>query len=267
MKKITLIIMMFVYMSIFSQERTLIKNEMQARSGKTELNVERYRRGNNSSQDKATKGVMNNNRRTVIPRYVNNRFEGAEMRLSILDYGFYAVEINNQMMVSPYGKFHFFDLPMGRNLLSIYEDGYLIYQANIIVQNNRVINLEFQKNAGLFEVFSSIGIGQYNGNYYPAEISQSEYNDMIRYINRTSSFDDDRLRSIRTMAMNRYFSASQVAGLMRLLSFDKNRLVLAKEMYNQCVNPQMYYEVVDILSYTSSKRELEKFIQQQGRRR
>lgn len=267
MKKITLIMMMFVQMSIFSQERALIKNEMQARAGKTEWNVERYKRGNNQSQDKAAKGVLNNNRRNITPQYINNRFEGTEMRLNILDYGFYAVEINNQMMVSPYGKFHFFDLPIGRNLLSIYEDGYLIYQANIFVQNNRVINLEFQKNAGLFEVFSTIGIGQYNGNYYPAEISQSEYNDMIRYISRTTSFDDDRLRSIRTMVVNRYFSASQIAGLVRLLSFDKNKLVLAKEMYNQCVNPQMYYEVIDVLSYTSTKREMEKFIQQQGRRR
>lgn len=262
--------MMFIQMSVFSQERTLIKNEMGTRD-RQELNVERYRRGASQAIERGNQAVRQTTTTTTSNR-INDSFNysyarnaGAEMRLFIADNGYYTVEINNQLMASPYGRFHFFDIPNGRNLLSIYEDGYLIYRANVFVQSNRMVNLEFQKRTGLFEIFTPVvGGGNHYSPYYSAEVTANEFSDMLRHINRNTSFDDDRMRYIRTMKVNRYFTSNQIATLVKALSFDKNKLIMAKELYLHCINPHNYYEVFDMISYTSNKRDLEKYIQQQN---
>ena len=55
-------------------------------------------------------------------------------------------------------------------------------------------------------------------------------------------------------------SASQIANICKLFSFESNKLDFAKYAYGYCVDRNRYYLINEAFSYESSKRELDEFI-------
>ena len=56
------------------------------------------------------------------------------------------------------------------------------------------------------------------------------------------------------------FTAQQIVQMVKALSFDDNRLELAKTAYDNCVDRENYYKVVDALTYSSTKEKLREYI-------
>lgn len=82
---------------------------------------------------------------------------------------------------------------------------------------------------------------------------------------RNATFDDSKQNVAKQGMATNYFTASQVKEIVQLFSFDDSKLAMAKYAYSRCVDKQSYFVVSDALTFSSSKDELARFIQQSGR--
>lgn len=80
---------------------------------------------------------------------------------------------------------------------------------------------------------------------------------------KSQSFYDKKLTSFQAQHHSTAFTAHQITKLINAMSFDKNRLVLAKMAYKNCIDPENYYKVIDAFSFSSAKEELQKYISSQ----
>jgi hypothetical protein len=90
-------------------------------------------------------------------------------------------------------------------------------------------------------------------------MSSTSYNALISSIGK-KSFGDDKLTLAKQAATANCMSASQVKGVMGVLSWEDNRLEFAKFAYSRCVDPQNYFQVNDGFEFESSIEELDEYI-------
>ncbi|MBI1305275.1 MAG: DUF4476 domain-containing protein [Bacteroidetes bacterium] len=83
---------------------------------------------------------------------------------------------------------------------------------------------------------------------------------------KRASFDDDKLRIARQYVSEGGCTSSEVASMMNEMSFDKNRLELAKYAYDYTDDPQNYNLVDEAFDFDSSVRDLNKHIVGRGRK-
>lgn len=103
------------------------------------------------------------------------------------------------------------------------------------------------------------GNGYYNNHYSPPFMSPHEFasaRDMVA----GRSFDSDRLTVAMQVARGNRLSASQVANLMDLFSFESTRLEFAKGAYMHVTDPHNYYVVNNAFSFSSSIDDLARHI-------
>jgi hypothetical protein len=74
------------------------------------------------------------------------------------------------------------------------------------------------------------------------------------------NFDDRKLLMAKQASDGYLFTVEQVKALVNNLSFDNNKLDLAKHMYTKTADNRNYYLVADVLSFGSSKDDLLNFI-------
>ena len=77
------------------------------------------------------------------------------------------------------------------------------------------------------------------------------------------TMEDTRLNLAKTVINNSSVSSSQVKELMAQFNFEANKLELAKYCYKFATDKQYYYSVADGFTFSNSKNELLRFIQQQ----
>lgn len=73
-------------------------------------------------------------------------------------------------------------------------------------------------------------------------------------------FDNERLEIAKIAIAGNGVNTNQVIDLMSKLSFDKNRLELAKFAYDYVIDPEQYFRVVESLSFYSNRRALTDYI-------
>lgn len=76
-----------------------------------------------------------------------------------------------------------------------------------------------------------------------------------------ASFASDRLKQAKNVARNNCLSIEQVKLVMKSISYESDRLDFAKYAYNRCTDRPNYYLVNDAFSYSSSRDELNDFIE------
>lgn len=79
---------------------------------------------------------------------------------------------------------------------------------------------------------------------------------------RREWFETNRLTSVKVIIDKGNFTTQQVRELMLLFTFENNRLEVAKYAYCKTVDRQVYFQVSDALTFSSSKDELARFIRQ-----
>jgi len=90
-------------------------------------------------------------------------------------------------------------------------------------------------------------------------VTDEEANEMKEQI-EAESFKSERLKKAKILGKNRCFQANQVVVLMEGLSFESNKLEIAKYLYTKTKNQDDYEIVVAALTYLSSKNELRDYI-------
>ncbi len=93
-------------------------------------------------------------------------------------------------------------------------------------------------------------------------VSDTDMAGVVKAI-KSESFDDKRVTLLRTIATsNRCFTVNQVRTLMRLFSFEKNRLESAKILYDFTIPEERrnYFSLGSELSFSTSRTELNNFI-------
>lgn len=75
-----------------------------------------------------------------------------------------------------------------------------------------------------------------------------------------ASFDSDKLLIVSQYARTNGILSSEVADLMKLMSFESNRLEFAKNAYAHCIDKENYFLVNESFTFSSSIRQLHSFI-------
>ncbi|WP_029293548.1 DUF4476 domain-containing protein [Chryseobacterium hispalense] len=283
MKSICISVLLLFAASSFAQEAgkagELLKNE----ASKTEIGSSSNKRPDVKSKNPGFRKSDNNGLRTRNPQYQWNQEYGySEVFLRIPELGFFSVEIGDQFISNNSGKFRFFDLPAGRVPISIYESGYLLYRTTLNVRNNSRLVLDFFTNKGLYLLDSypvqnqSYGFNSWNdvwnnpygnqgGNWdnqddYAQVMDNRSFSEFLNVLRKNANFDESKLSMIRQQMRTTMFTAEQITALVKEMSFDKNRLSLAKSMYTKCVDQERYFLVYDAFDFESSKKELMDYI-------
>ena len=87
----------------------------------------------------------------------------------------------------------------------------------------------------------------------------NDFNRALSVIQK-ESFEDSKLKTAQQMTSANRLCVSQIMQICNLFSFEKNKLEYAKFAYRYCADPNNYYQVNEVFSYSSSKDELRKFI-------
>ena len=94
----------------------------------------------------------------------------------------------------------------------------------------------------------------------PQGMNPEDYNEVVRMISN-ESFDDTKLTVAKQVISNNPMTASQIVNICKLFSFESNKLEFAKFAYPYCTEKNKYYLLNEVLTYDSSKRELNEYIQ------
>jgi hypothetical protein len=74
------------------------------------------------------------------------------------------------------------------------------------------------------------------------------------------SFEDDQLKVANLAAKNKCMSVSQIKVITNTFTFEDNKLNFLKTAYNNCTDKSNYYQLMESLTFSSDKDELEKFL-------
>ena len=106
-----------------------------------------------------------------------------------------------------------------------------------------------------------------NGNQSPnskvkcktGAMKQGDFTAAIKVI-KNGNFDDTKLSTAQSICSANCVSSEQVVEICRLLSFEESKLTFAKYAFQYCSNPEKYFKVNDVFSFSSSKEQLNDFI-------
>ena len=74
------------------------------------------------------------------------------------------------------------------------------------------------------------------------------------------SFENDKLMIAKQVVSSRPVLTSQIVRLAKLFDFESNRLEFLKYAYHHCYDKNNYYTTYNLLSFSSSKKELKNYI-------
>lgn len=100
----------------------------------------------------------------------------------------------------------------------------------------------------------------YHGDYgcdWP--MSERRYKEVKRTI-KSNSFDDTKLKIAKQIIDNNCLLTDQVIGIINLLTFENNKLKLAKFAYSRTLDQGNYFKVNRVFDFNSSVEELTEYI-------
>ena len=288
MKKLLIIIALCTTSLLFAQKAgqtgELLKNEA------TKSDMQTYHNNlapsaNSAFNSKTTQDYTNTSTQNTYaqqnkkPQYNwHQNYGNAEVFLRIPEGGYYTVEVANQSISNATGKFRFFDLQPGRFLITIYNQGYLIYRSQLIVpQDNRLV-LDFFHGHGLYLIDTYpirknyYGFNQWDdvwnnpyGNqpYFPGHETLSimddrSFSNFLTTLKENASFDRDKMVYIKQQATTTLFTAQQIKAILSTLSFDDQKVEAGKILYPRCIDVANFYQVYDSFDFESNKKKIMK---------
>lgn len=282
MKNSFMSLLLFVGINSFAQEAgkvgELLKNEVSTIEKQTPGNE--HRKNRNSDFSRSDKGSFPDSTKKNPNYQWNQNYGYAEVFVRIPEQGFFTVEVDDQAISNASGKYRFFDLQAGKIPISVYDNGYLIYRTTLRLRNNNRLVLDFFTDKGLYLLDSypvqneSYGFNDWNdvwNNLYGNQPGNGSYGNIMdnntfmqffEMMQKNEKFDDGKILMIKQQINITSFTSQQIRDLVKSLSFDKNKLMMAKLLYRQCADKNKYFLVYDAFDFDSSKRELMEFITQ-----
>lgn len=150
-------------------------------------------------------------------------------------------------------------------------NGNLIYNANLTIRQGMHVDIVVNRFGRVFvdeqpvsnrwddDVNGGWNGGGWNNNGWQQGMDATTF-ERLREAVRRESFDEKRISTIKTVLPNSGTTSAQVRELMQLMSFEQNKLELAKYAYRFTVDRDNYFTVNDVLSFANSRNELNRFI-------
>ena len=95
--------------------------------------------------------------------------------------------------------------------------------------------------------------------YGPVPCPPSEFME-IKQLVRSADFENDKMNIAKQATSAHYFYVDQIADIARLFDFEHNKLEYVKFAYDYCIDRNLYYKLNGIFEFSSSKDELNDFI-------
>ncbi|MFY7839020.1 MAG: DUF4476 domain-containing protein, partial [Lacibacter sp.] len=128
----------------------------------------------------------------------------------------------------------------------------------VFVDEQAIDNRDDRNNGGWGNDRNNDGWGNDRNNHYQP-MDYQKFQQLKQSVER-SNFDDDKMELLRSVLQNNMVSAQQVKELAQLMSFEKNKLELAKFAYRFTTDRSNYFIVNDVFSFGTSKTELTRYI-------
>jgi len=90
-------------------------------------------------------------------------------------------------------------------------------------------------------------------------MNQNNFNSALQSI-RNQGFDDTRLRTAQQIATSNCLNTNQIVEICKIFGFEETKLTFAKFAYDSCTEPNNYFKVNNVFSFSSSVDELNDFI-------
>ena len=100
----------------------------------------------------------------------------------------------------------------------------------------------------------------------PHPCSPEDYNSILTSV-KAQAFDDDRLKVAKQALSAQFLTVDQIVGIAKLFPFENSKIEFLKFAYFHCINREQYYRVNEALTYSSSKDEINEFLESQQNRR
>lgn len=91
-------------------------------------------------------------------------------------------------------------------------------------------------------------------------MSAGDFNSAVATIKK-QSFEESKLKTAKQVVSANCLNTNQVMQIANLFSFDDNKLDFAKYAYDYCIEPQSYYKLNGIFSFSSNADELSDYVQ------
>ena len=95
-------------------------------------------------------------------------------------------------------------------------------------------------------------------NTYPMNASDFE---SAKQTIKNENFDETRLDLAKQIASSNCLNTHQIIDICSLITFEASKLEFAKFGYEHCVDPRNYFKVANSFTFSSSKQELNSYIQ------
>lgn len=215
----------------------------------------------------------------------------SKLKLRMWDYSSFTIELNGNYFSNPTNNFVASNLAPGNHLLKIYKIVYgpyvflsnriLIYSgvisipasSKIVARIDSYNNLDIIKVEPLYDYnlscysnnnsYNSNQNSSYNNESYNSQSSYCMSNyafSNLKNLMVNNAFDSNRLKMAKQAISMNSVCSQQVYELMNLLSFESSKLNLAKFSYNHVTDKENYFIVNNAFSFSSSIDELNKAI-------
>ena len=104
-----------------------------------------------------------------------------------------------------------------------------------------------------------IGGNGSNNNSSNQSVDENTFNKMKKTIS-DATYDNQMLSTAKVVMKNNWFTTAQIIELCKLLSYDNNKLALAKYGYDYCMDKNQYFTIADVFDYPSNKSSFMEFL-------
>lgn len=196
----------------------------------------------------------------------------SEVFIRIPERGRFTIALGEQEITNSNGIFRFFDVSSRPQPLNIWEGRRLLYSVTIHPRNNIRMVLDFFTQRGLFLLeeliinnIREVNYGRnwndvWNRSYRRGNTMQGNDFEIFYQMFKRQTFDNEKLSFFRMQKNSTAFTSAQVALLLKEFSFDDNRLQLAKEAYENVLDPENYYRLFDSFSFKSYSEKFSDFL-------
>ena len=94
---------------------------------------------------------------------------------------------------------------------------------------------------------------------YPSQMTKGEFDTFLKQL-KVQHFDKDKTALISSVSNAFSFSIPEIRTILKLYSFDEERLNIAKLLYANCRDKRAYYSLADVFDFESKKKELQSFL-------
>jgi len=207
----------------------------------------------------------------------------AEYFLKINLPGKYTVALGGQYQENPKNIFRFFDVDAGFQKLKITNNGFLIVE-NFISLNNSDKIISEMNTSGILTTVIQTSCNNNNNNWhfeqsgnncnskptsynndcnkpisYNYIMSDDSFN-LLKASAKEKQFDAYILEYLKSSTAKSWFNIAQISELCSLMSYDSYKLDFAKFAYDHCVNQNEYFIVGKVFTYKSYEKNLLEYI-------